>query len=152
MTAMRRLLALLLLAGWTAARAPKVSARPPEARAVDQARRVVMVEARREYDAALVDAWLHHENPLHRQRAALMLARIGPANEHAPIVAALAPLTADAEANVRATAAFALGQIGELSSAPALLQFVADKDGDVAGESVEALSKLAPKLPFASYA
>ncbi|HEY6136419.1 MAG TPA: HEAT repeat domain-containing protein [Thermoanaerobaculia bacterium] len=157
---MRRLLVLLLLAGCTAARTPTIPGPPPEpvrpappyGLSIDEEARALMLEDRREVDAALVEAWLHHENPLHRQRAALMLARIGPANEHAPIVAALAPLTADADANVRATAAFALGQIGELSSAPALLQFAADKDGDVAGEAVEALSKLAPKLPFASYA
>ncbi|HKS23604.1 MAG TPA: HEAT repeat domain-containing protein [Thermoanaerobaculia bacterium] len=160
MTAMRRLLALLLLAGCTAAPAPKITAPPPEpartgppyGMSVDEEARVLMLEDRREYDAALVDTWLHHENPLHRQRAAMMLARIGPANAHAPIVAALAPLTADADPNVRATAAFALGQIADLASAPALLTFVADKDGDVAGEAVEALSKLAPKLPFATYA
>jgi cyclophilin family peptidyl-prolyl cis-trans isomerase len=159
MTAMRRLVALLLLAGCTAAPTPipgpppaPVRPSPPYGLSIDEEARQLRLEDRREYDAALVDAWLHHENPLHRQRAALMLARIGPANEHTPIVAALASLTADADANVRATAAFALGQIADLAAAPTLLTFVADKDGDVAGEAVEALSKLAPKLPFASYA
>ena len=140
---------------------PKV----PYGLSVDEEARALMLEDRREYDAALVDAWLHHENPLHRQRAALMLARIGPAtfidangngekdaNERQAGVDALAPLTTDADAAVRATTAFALGQIGDLAGAPTLQTLAADKDGDVAGEAVEALSKLAPRLPFASYA
>src|SRR5205814_1311742 len=55
-------------------------------------------------------------------------------------------------ASVRATVAFALGQIGDLAGAAALLTFAADNDGDVAAEAVEALSKLAPRLPFTSYA
>jgi len=170
---MRRFLPLLLLAACTVAPAPKPPAPPPEPErarvsyglSLDEEARALMLEDRREVDTALVDTWLHHENPLHRQRAALMLARIGPstfvdangngekdANERQAGVDALAQLTGDADANVRATAAFALGQIGDLAGAGTLITFANDKDGDVAGEAVEALSKLAPRLPFASYA
>jgi cyclophilin family peptidyl-prolyl cis-trans isomerase/HEAT repeat protein len=170
---MRRLLALLLLAACTAGRTPTIPGPPPEPErpkipyglSLDEEARALMLEDRREYDRALVEAWIRHENPLHRQRVALMLARIGPSTfvdvngngqkdtgERQAGVDALGQLTGDADANVRATAAFALGQIGEMAGAGTLLTFAADKDGDVAGEAVEALSKLAPKLPFASYA
>jgi cyclophilin family peptidyl-prolyl cis-trans isomerase/HEAT repeat protein len=139
--------------------------KPPYGLSLDEETRALVLEDRREYDAALVDAWIRHENPLHRTRAALMLARIGgttfvdvngngqkDAGERQAGVDALAQLTGDPDATVRATAAFALGQIGDMGGAGALLTFAADKDGDVAGEAVEALSKLAPRLQFASYA
>jgi cyclophilin family peptidyl-prolyl cis-trans isomerase/HEAT repeat protein len=170
---MRRFLPLLLLAACTAAPVPTIPGPPPEPEhakvpyglSLDEEARALMLEDRREIDSAMIDAWLRHENPLHRQRAALMLARIGPstfvdangngekdANERQAGVDALAQLTGDADANVRATAAFALGQIGDLAGAGTLITFASDRDGDVAGEAVEALSKLAPRLPFASYA
>ena len=155
---MRKLLAAVVLAAaCSVAPTPTIPGPPeppkgPYGLTVDEEARVLMLEDRREYDAPLAEAWLHHENPTHRARAALMLARVGPANEHAPIVAALAPLTADAERTVRVTAAFALGQIGDAAAAPTLLTFASDGDGDVAAEAVEALSKLAPALPLASYA
>ncbi len=158
-TPVRTLLAAaVLLAACTTAPTPTIPGPPPEppkgpyGLSVDEEARALMLEDRREVDMQLIDGWLHHENPTHRARAALMLARVGPANEHAPLVAALAPLTTDADPTVRVNAAFALGQIGDVAAAPALLTFAADGDGDVAAEAVEALSKLAPKLPFASYA
>ncbi|HXA18577.1 MAG TPA: HEAT repeat domain-containing protein [Thermoanaerobaculia bacterium] len=127
--------------------------------------RILQVEDRREYDAALVDWGIHHPNALHRARMALALGRIGPhtfvdANgngvrdegERQAGVAQLVTLVSDPDANVRATAAFALGQIGDATSVDALLQFASDADGDVAGEAVEALSKLAAKVPLARYA
>jgi len=137
----------------------------PYGLSLEEEARALMLEDRRELDAPLVDAWLHHENPLHRRRAVLMLARIGPSTfvdmngngekdpaERQAGVDALAQLTGDADASVRAAAAFALGQIGDMAGAGTLLTFAGDKDGDVAGEAVEALSRLAPKLPFTSYA
>ena len=127
--------------------------------------RILQVEDRREYDPALVDWGIHHPNALHRARMALALGRIGPhtfvdANgngvrdegERQAGVAQLVTLVSDPDANVRATAAFALGQIGDATSIDALLQFAGDADGDVAGEAVEALSKLAAKVPLARYA
>src|SRR5437764_12244229 len=170
----KHLLALsLLVAACTAAPAPTISGPPsepdrpkgPYGLSLDEEARALMLEDRRELDAPLLEAWLRHENPLHRRRAALMLARIGPAtfidangngekdgNERQAGVDALAQLTGDADASVRAAAAFALGQIGDLAGAGALITFAGDNDGDVAGEAVEGLSKLAPRLPFASYA
>jgi cyclophilin family peptidyl-prolyl cis-trans isomerase/HEAT repeat protein len=127
--------------------------------------RILQVEDRREYVPALVEWGIHHPNALHRARMALALGRIGPhtfidANgngvrdegERQAGVAELVTLISDADANVRATAAFALGQIGDPTSIDALLQFAGDSDGDVAGEAVEALSKLAAKVPLARYA
>jgi cyclophilin family peptidyl-prolyl cis-trans isomerase len=184
-TPMRRsLLALLLLAACTTAPTPTTTAPPPAplpppplpqpqaeppkapyGLSVDEEARALMLEDRREYDAQLVDSWLHHENALHRRRAALMLARIGPstfvdangngekdANERQAGVDALATITGDADAAVRATAAFALGQIGDLAGVATLTSLANDSDGDVAAEAVESLSKLAPRLPFATYA
>jgi cyclophilin family peptidyl-prolyl cis-trans isomerase/HEAT repeat protein len=132
---------------------------------VEEEVRILQVEDRREYDAALVDWGIHHPNALHRARMALALGRIGPhtfvdANgngvrdegERQAGVAQLVTLVSDPDANVRATAAFALGQIGDATSIDALLQFAGDADGDVAGEAVEALSKLAAKVPLARYA
>ena len=177
----RSLLALVLLGACTAApppapapppvpppAAPAPQAEQPKAPyglSIDEEARALRLEDRREYDAQLVDSWIHHENALHRRRAALMLARIGPStfidangngekdeNEHQAGVDALSALTTDHDASVRVAAAFALGQIGDLAGALALVAFAKDADGDVAGEAVEALSKLAPRLPFATYA
>ena len=127
--------------------------------------RILEVEDRRQYDAPLADWGIHHPNALHRARMALALGRIGPhtfvdANgngvrdegERQAGVAQLVTLVSDPDANVRATAAFALGQIGDASSIDALVQFAGDADGDVAGEAVEALSKLAAKVSLARYA
>jgi len=132
---------------------------------IEEEVRILQVEDRRQYDPALADWGIHHPNPLHRARMALALGRIGPhtfvdANgngvrddgERQAGVAQLVTLVNDPDANVRATAAFALGQIGDATSVDALLQFAGDADGDVAGEAVEALSKLATHVPLARYA
>ena len=132
---------------------------------IEEEARILRAEDRREYDAALVDWGIHHPNALHRARMALALARIGPQTfvdtngngvrdegERQAGVAQLVTLVSDSDANVRATAAFALGQIGDPASVDALLQFAGDSDGDVAGEAVEALSKLAAHVPLARYA
>ena len=133
---------------------------------IEDEARVMMLEDRREYDAAFVDSWIHHENALHRARMALALARIGPhtfidtnnngerdADEHQAGVAQLITLVNDPDPNVRMTAAFALGMIADPSSVDALLQFASHKEnGSVAAEAVEALSKLATSVPFAKYA
>src|SRR5947209_5884065 len=167
---MRRLLPLLLLAACTAAPTPPVPAPPPEPRpavyglTTEEQARALRLEDRREYDPQLVEAWIHHENPLHRARVALMLGRIGGATfmdangngqrdpgEKQARVDALAQLVSDPDANVRATAAFALGLIGDRAATDTLVKLANDPDGDVAGEAVEALSKLAPKLPLATY-
>lgn len=127
--------------------------------------RVLRLEDRREYDAAMADAWIHSSNSLHRERMALALGRIGPhtfddangngvrdSGEKQAGVRELIYLTNDPEPKVRATAAFALGQIGDAFAADALVQFAGDANGEVAAEAIEALSKLAAKIPFARYA
>jgi len=132
---------------------------------IEEEVRILQVEDRRQYDPPLVAWGIHHPNALHRARMALALGRIGPhafvdgnnngvrdEGEHQAGVAELSTLVSDPDANVRATAAFALGQIGDASSVETLLMFAADQDGDVAGEAVEALSKLAAKIPLARYA
>jgi cyclophilin family peptidyl-prolyl cis-trans isomerase/HEAT repeat protein len=132
---------------------------------IEEEVRILQVEDRREYDAALTDWGIHHPNALHRARMALALGRIGPhtfvdtngngvrdEGERQAGVSQLVALVSDPDANVRATAAFALGQIADPSSVDALLQFAGDADGDVAAEAVEGLSKLAAKVPLARYA
>jgi len=127
--------------------------------------KILQIEDRRQFYAPLVEWGIHHPNALHRARMALALGRIGPhtfiddnnngvrdEGERQAGVAQLVTLVSDPDANVRATAAFALGQIGDASSIDALLQFAGDADGDVGGEAVEALSKLAAKVPLARYA
>src|SRR5207244_1855623 len=111
------------------------------------------------------DAWIHNANSLHRARMALALGRVGPhtfvdangngqrdADEWQAGVAELIFLVGDPDAKVRATAAFALGQIGDVAGGDALVQFAGDANGEVAAEAVEGLSKLAAKVPLERYA
>jgi cyclophilin family peptidyl-prolyl cis-trans isomerase/HEAT repeat protein len=163
--------ALLLVACTTVAPTPT----PPPATAplapqvygftAEEEVRILQVEDRRQYDPALTDWGIHHPNALHRARMALALGRIGPhtfvdtngngvrdEGERQAGVAQLVTLLSDPDPNVRATAAFALGQIGDATSIDALLQFAGDGDGDVAGEAIEALSKLAAHVPLPRYA
>jgi cyclophilin family peptidyl-prolyl cis-trans isomerase/HEAT repeat protein len=169
---MRHLVAVILITGCTAATTPppKPAAAPqPEAPygfTVEEEARILRLEDRREYDAALVQRWVHHPNSLHRARIALALARIGPhtfidvngngerdSNERQAGVEDLAALANDRDINVRVTTAFALGQIGDMAATDTLLQLATDRESaDVAAEAVEAMSKLAPKLQLASYA
>ena len=168
---MRQLAAVLIITGCTTAATPPVTTVSPAAQApygftVEEEARVLRLEDRREYDAALVQQWVHHPNPLHRTRIALALGRIGPhtfidsngngerdPNERQAGVEDLAALANDRDATVRVAAAFALGQIGDSTAAETMLQLAADRDSaDVAAEAVEALAKLGQKIPLASYA
>jgi cyclophilin family peptidyl-prolyl cis-trans isomerase/HEAT repeat protein len=167
---MRRL--LLLIVTFVACTAtPPPAPRPASAKADEpygltlaEEERVLALEDRREYDPILVEEWIHHPNPIHRARIALALGRIGPhafrdgngngerdSTERQAGVDDLAALVADPDPNVRVTAAFALGQIGDQSGADTLVRFGGDADGDVAAEAVEALSKLAPRVQLAAY-
>ena len=120
---------------------------------VDEEAHLLRMEDRRDYDAMFVDAWVRNPNPLHRQRIALALGRVGPHAFERPVIAAqLAGLAGDADPKVRETVAFALGQIGDAAGADALVRLAGDANGEVAGEAVEGLSKLAPKIPLARYA
>src|SRR6202171_1024429 len=172
---MRRLvLALLVLAAACKSTTPPAAplpVPPPVAEArpygltLDEEALILRLEDRREYDKSVAAAWIHHENPLHRARMALALGRIGAATvddanangqkdpgEKQAGVDELASLVADANDLVRANAAFALGLAGDAAGVDPLLRFAADKDGTVAAEAVEALSKLASNVPFARYA
>src|SRR5204863_1065265 len=121
---------LVLVARTTAPPLPPLVPPAPAAPAVhgltvDEEAHVLRMEDRREYDPAFADAWIHNANSLHRARMALALGRIGPhtfvdangngqrdADERQAGVAELIFLVGDPDAKVRATAAFALGQIG----------------------------------------
>ena len=165
---MRKFLLLISVAAACTTAAPPQAPEPPPPEPVgltiDQEARILALEDRREYDAALADAWIHHVNPVHRARIALALGRIGPhtfvdangngerdANERQAGVDDLAALTSDPIPTIRAVAAFSLGQIGDPAAADTLTRFAGDADGDVAAEAVEALSRLAATLPLARY-
>jgi len=147
----------LLLSSCVSAPPPPPAPAPPAAPAVhgftiEEEALVLRLEDRREYDAAVVDAWLKHPNSLHRKRMALALGRIGPHTDPRAAATALATLIADSERTIRETVAFSLGEIGDESSIEPLFTLAADDDSSVGAEAVEALSKLAPKTPLARYA
>jgi cyclophilin family peptidyl-prolyl cis-trans isomerase/HEAT repeat protein len=165
--AMRRLLAVIAITGCTTAPPPTPTPQAaPYGFTIEEEARVLALEDRREYDPAFVEAWVHHANSLHRARIALALARIGPhtfidangngerdSTERQAGVDDLAALANDRDISVRVTTAFALGQIGDIASIDTLLLLAGDQgSADVAAEAVEAASKLAPKLPLATYA
>ncbi|MBV9492732.1 MAG: HEAT repeat domain-containing protein [Acidobacteria bacterium] len=126
--------------------------------------KLLEAEDRRELDPAMASAWLNNTNPLHRQRMALALGRIGPATfvdanrngvkdakEKQAGVELLARLISDPDRGVRETAAFSLGEIGDPAGLDALFQFAADTDAGVAAEATEAISKLAKDVPLARF-
>src|SRR6185369_12126119 len=87
MPQMRKLALVLVITACTSSPSPPPAAThtapPPEAPVVygftvDEEVRVLRMEDRREYDAALVDAWIHNANALLRARMALALGRVGP--------------------------------------------------------------------------
>ena len=167
---MRKLapLVLLLAASCTAPNAPApvtTATEPagPYGMTVAEEARILALEDRREYDAALTAQWVKHENSLHRKRIALALGRIGPhtfidengngeldpQRERRAGVAELIALASDPDRGVRETVAFALGEIGDPSSADTLLTLTTDSDASVAGEAIEALSKFGGDADFA---
>jgi cyclophilin family peptidyl-prolyl cis-trans isomerase/HEAT repeat protein len=126
---------------------------------------ILRLEDRREFDPALAEAWLNNPNPLQRNRMALALGRIGPhtfvdANhngerdpgEHQAGVDLLGRLVTDSDRNVRETAAFSLGEIGDASGIESLMRLAHDTDPAVAAEAMEALSKMAAQVTLARYA
>jgi cyclophilin family peptidyl-prolyl cis-trans isomerase/HEAT repeat protein len=119
---------------------------------IEEEARILRLEDRREFDPALVSAWIGNTNPLHRKRMALALGRICPHTESRAGVDALRQLVNDSDRTVRETAAFSLGEIGDEAALDPLFVLADDADSSVAAEAVEALSKLAPKTPFARYA
>jgi len=149
----------------TGAPAPKTSspAQPagPYGMTVEEEARVLRLEDRREYDPGLVAEWVRHPNAVHRARIALALGRIGPytfndanhdgeraSSERPAGLGELLSMTADPDRGVRETVAFALGEIGDTGAADALFALTSDSDAGVAGEAIEALSKLAGDVNF----
>jgi len=166
---MRRLLAVIAITGCTTVPSPPPAApvqpASPYGFTIEEEAQILALEDRREYDPSLTAQWVHHPNSLHRARIALALGRIGPhtfidangngerdPNERQAGVEDLIELANDRESLVRVNTAFALGQIGDLSASDTLLRLAGDRENaDVAAEAVEALSKLAPRIPLASY-
>jgi len=165
----------LAFAGCAILTNPRPPAPPPSAAmksaephgfTIEEEARVLALEDQRLFDPAVVNEWLANPNALHRVRMALALGRIGPstfvdanhngeldAGERQAGVEQLVALVHDPDRNVRETAAFALGEIGDPTSVDALMQLAHDReDAGVAAEAIEALSKLAANVPLATYA
>jgi len=144
---------------------PKVATPEVHGFSVTEEATVIGLEDRREYAKEIVGQWLSNPNPLHRARMALALGRIGTAafadqdsdaeldtDETFAGVAELALLVSDVDPAVRRTAAFALGEIGDKAGVAPLLLLATDMHHpDVAGEAVEALSKLNKHVELARY-
>ncbi|HEX6070483.1 MAG TPA: HEAT repeat domain-containing protein [Longimicrobiaceae bacterium] len=149
----RLLLALLLavpLAGCAGAGAPPPGAPQPTPAALDSVTPDVLaawadllrLEDRREYDAPTLRRHAEASSPLLRRRAALALGRLR-RPEGAP---ELLRLMADSDTSVAATAAFALGQLGDSVHAAALADALGRPDAashpTVASEAAYALGKV----------
>jgi cyclophilin family peptidyl-prolyl cis-trans isomerase/HEAT repeat protein len=161
---------LLFVACTTAAPPPapapaSVTPAPVYGLTVQDEAAVLRLEDRREFDPELAAAWLANPNPLQRARMALALGRIGPhtfvdtnhngerdPGEHQAGVDLLSVLVKDPDRNVRETAAFALGKIGDAAGIEPLMQLAHDTDPAVAAEAMEALSKMAAQVTLARYA
>jgi cyclophilin family peptidyl-prolyl cis-trans isomerase/HEAT repeat protein len=125
---------------------------------------LLRLEDRREFDGAILMAWASDPRPERRRRAAIALARIGTAtfedrngdgwqdtNEPMAGSPMLLTLTADPDPSVRAAAAFAFGESGDLRGFESLFALARDDDPAVSSRAAEALSKLAPQIPFERY-
>jgi len=106
--------------------------------------RIVKAEDERRWDADL-QRLLSNPNPAIRKRAALAAGRIG--NEDS--VGPLSGLLQDKEVDVRAMAAFALGEVEAASGAAPLLPILknASESREVQARALEALGKIAAALP-----
>lgn len=106
--------------------------------------RITQAEDERRWDDEL-RALLSNRNAAIRKRAALAAGRIG--NEDS--VSALTNLLKDADPNVRAMAAFALGEVESIAAADVLIAVVKNDDerGELRARAIEALGKIAATLP-----
>ena len=147
----------LLLAGCASTPAPSTAPAEPHGLTLPEHATLLQMEDRREYDAAIVQTFVQHENSLHRRGIALALGRIGPhtfidANANGQrdpqeLSAGLTELTvlaADRDRNVRETVAFAFGEIADPAATETMVQLASDSDASVAAEAMEAISKLPP--------
>ena len=107
--------------------------------------RITQAEDERRWDKDLHDL-LSHRNPAIRKRAALAAGRIGNEDSVAPLISLMKE---DADADVRAMAAFAVGEVESLAGADALVEVVKNSNerGELRARALEALGKIAAALP-----
>ena len=135
---------LLVVAAAACATAPPPVVAPPPPTFEQKMAAILHLEDRRTLtDAALtppsvgaLPTLLTDSEGRVRRRAALAIGRTGVVDGIAPLTTAL---TKDAEPEVRAMAAFALGLMGDAAAAPALLPALGDPDARVQGRAAEAL-------------
>ena len=100
--------------------------------------RILVLEDTRSLGDGSILAFLQHEDPAVRRRAALAAGRIGDplAIKH------LSQRLRDPEAEVRRAAAFALGLLGSAEGSPALTAALDDPDPATRGRAAEALGRI----------
>ncbi len=137
----------LVLGAWSCATKPSPPLAPPPPTFEQKMAAILYLEDRRTLtDATLAppavgdlgELLVDREGRV-RRRAALAIGRSGLAGGIGPLSTALAGET---EPEVRAMAAFALGLIGDVAAAPALLPALGDPDPRVQGRAAEALGLL----------
>jgi len=106
--------------------------------------RITQAEDERRWDDEL-RGLLAHRAAAVRKRTALAAGRIGDERS----VTALTSLLKDSDADVRAMAAFALGEVESIDGAPPLVEIVKNNEegGELRARSLEALGKIAGALP-----
>ncbi len=138
------LLAALALAGCAAPRGAASGPAGPRLAGTDVAAAALLLrlEDRREYDAGALGIGAASRNPELRRRAALAAGRI----RDRRALPLLAGLLADPDTSVAATAAFALGHLGDSTAVEALAPRVAPERAaaapTVVGEAAMALARL----------
>ena len=105
----------------------------------DAEKEILMLQDQRSLGNGTLAAYLVNQNPQLRSRALLALANI----QDTTTVSSVATLLNDLEANVRAAAAFALGEIGTNKAQEQLLaQLRQERDSTAAGRMFEALGRV----------
>lgn len=146
----RRLIFLLALAGACRTAPPAgdpqaVESSPAEARPEDAAKReIASIEAFGQDKSGRLITHLTRGSRDERRRAAIALGRLSPPRSAPGTPSALVGALSDPDAEVRAAAAFALGQREERGVASALAVALADPDPRVRAAAVTAASRCAP--------
>ena len=105
----------------------------------DAEKEILMLQDQRSLGNGKLIAYLGHRNPQLRSRALLALANI----QDTTTASSVASLLNDTDATVRASAAFALGQIGAIKAQERLLARLGqESDSTAAGRIFEALGKI----------